>query len=111
MRFVSSGEVTECSASDLVGESSASMSVRPDQRRRSSLKRLWDASCSLTRRTDSVDVHLPWKLHEVVGLMTRETFASKIAVILTGYDLEMNHRLAVNTASRATSLRRSSSNT
>ena len=40
---------------------------------------------------------MPWKLHEVVGLMTRETFASKIVVILPGYDQEMNHLLAVNT--------------
>ena len=94
MGFLSSAEVIECSASDLVGEYIGQTGPKTQKLFEKALGRVLfiDEAYRLGEGHFAKEA-----IDEVVGLMTSEKFASKIIVILAGYDQEMNQLLAVNT--------------
>ncbi|KAF8523225.1 P-loop containing nucleoside triphosphate hydrolase protein [Gautieria morchelliformis] len=94
MGFLSSGEVIECSASELVGEYVGQTGPKTQRVFEKALGRVLfiDEAYRLGEGQFAKEA-----IDEVVGLMTSERFASKIVVILAGYDREMNQLLDVNT--------------
>ncbi|KAF8531244.1 P-loop containing nucleoside triphosphate hydrolase protein [Gautieria morchelliformis] len=94
MGFLSSGEVIECSASELVGEYVGQTGPKTQRVFEKALGRVLfiDEAYRLGEGQFAKEA-----IDEIVGLMTSERFASKIVVILAGYDKEMNELLAVNT--------------
>ena len=85
--FLSSAEVIECSASDLVGEYIGQTGPKTQKLFEKALGRVLfiNEAYRLGEGHFSKEA-----IDEVVGLMTSEKFASKIIVILAGYDQEMN---------------------
>lgn len=94
MGFLSSTEVIECSATDLVGEYIGQTGPKTQKLFEKALGRVLfiDEAYRLGEGQFAKEA-----IDEVVGLMTSERFALKVVVILAGYDEEMNQLLAVNT--------------
>lgn len=93
MGFLSSTEVIECSASDLVGQYVGQTGPKTRKLFEKALGRVLfiDEAYRLSEghfATEAID--------ELVGTLTQEKFRSKIVVILAGYDQEMNELMAVN---------------
>jgi SpoVK/Ycf46/Vps4 family AAA+-type ATPase len=94
MGFLSSTEVVECSASDLVGEYVGQTSPKTRKLFEKALGRVLfiDEAYRLSEGHFAKEA-----IDELVGTLTQEKFRSKMVVILAGYDREMNELMAVNT--------------
>jgi hypothetical protein len=93
MGILSSEEVVECSASDLVGQYVGQTGPKT--------KKLFEKGLGKVLFVDEAyrlsEGHFAKEaVDELVGILTDETFKSKLVVILAGYDQEMNKLLAVN---------------
>ena len=93
MGFLSSTEVVECSASDLVGQYVGQTGPKTRQVFEKALRRVLfiDEAYRLSEGHFAKEA-----MDELVGILTQETFRGKLVVIIAGYDQEMNELLAVN---------------
>ncbi|CAL1701681.1 unnamed protein product [Somion occarium] len=94
MGFLSSTEVVECSASDLVGQYVGHTGPKTKKLFEKALGRVLfvDEAYRLSEGHFAKEA-----MDELVGILTQEAFRGKLVVILAGYDQEMNELLAVNT--------------
>jgi ATPase family associated with various cellular activities (AAA) len=94
MGFLSSSDVIECSASDLVGQYVGQTGPKTKQVFEKALGRVLfvDEAYRLSEGHFAKEA-----IDELVGILTQETFRSKLVVVLAGYDQEMNQLMAVNT--------------
>ena len=94
MGFLSSTEVIECSASDLVGQYVGQTGPKTVKLLEKALGRVLfiDEAYRLSEGQFAKEA-----MDELVGLLTQERFRAKFIVILAGYDREMNELMAVNT--------------
>lgn len=93
MGFLSSAEVIECSASDLVGQYVGHTGPKT--------KAVFDKALGKVLFVDeayrlSEGRFAKEAMDEIVGLMTQERFMNKLIIILAGYEHEMNSLLSVN---------------
>ncbi|KAF8553248.1 P-loop containing nucleoside triphosphate hydrolase protein [Imleria badia] len=93
MGFLSSKEVVECSATDLVGQYVGQTGPKT--------KGVFEKALGKVLFIDEAyrlgEGHFAKEaMDEVVGLMTHERFMNKLVIILAGYDHQMNELLAVN---------------
>lgn len=93
MGFLSSTEVIECSASDLVGQYVGHTGPKTRQILTRALGKVLfvDEAYRLTE-----DAFAREAIDELVTLLTQDTFAGKIVVVLAGYEDEMRRLLAQN---------------
>jgi hypothetical protein len=93
MGFLSSTEVVECSASDLVGQYVGQTGPKTKALLEKSLGRVLfiDEAYRLSEGHFAKEA-----MDELVGLLTQEAFQGKLVVILAGYDQEINELLSVN---------------
>lgn len=93
MGFLSSPEVVECSASDLVGQYVGHTGPIVQKKFEQALGRVLfiDEAYRLAEGHFAKEA-----IDELVGILTQEKFKSKLVVILAGYDDDMNRLLAVN---------------
>ena len=93
MGFLSSTEVVECSASDLVGQYVGQTGPKTRQVFERALGRVLfiDEAYRLSEGHFAKEA-----MDELVGILTQEAFRGKLVVIIAGYDQEMNELLAVN---------------
>ena len=93
MGFLSSAEVVECSASDLVGQYVGQTGPKAKKLFEKALGRVLfiDEAYRLGEGPFAQEA-----VDEMVGMLTQERFKSKIVVILAGYDRDMNKLMAVN---------------
>lgn len=93
MGFLSSVEVIECSASDLVGEYVGQTGPKTKSLFESALGKVLfiDEAYRLSEGHFAKEA-----MDELVGILTQEAFIGKLIVIIAGYDQEMNTLLAVN---------------
>jgi hypothetical protein len=94
MGFLSSTEVMECSASDLIGQYVGQTGPKT--------KKVFEKALGRVLFVDEAyrlgEGHFAKEaIDELVDILTQERFRSKIVVILAGYDQEMNRLMAVNT--------------
>jgi len=94
MGILSSKEVVECSASDLVGQFVGQTGPKTKSQLEKALGRVLfiDEAYRLAEGHFAKEA-----MDELVGLLTLEKFRGKLIVILAGYDKEMNDLLQVNT--------------
>ena len=94
MGILSSTEVVECSASDLVGQYVGQTGPKTKKQFEKALGRVLfiDEAYRLGEGHFAKEA-----MDELVGILTHENFRGKLIVILAGYDQEMNHLLQVNT--------------
>ncbi|KAH7929198.1 P-loop containing nucleoside triphosphate hydrolase protein [Leucogyrophana mollusca] len=93
MGFLSTKDVVECSASDLVGQYVGQTGPKT--------RKLFEKALGKVLFVDEAyrlgEGHFAKEsMDELVGLLTHESFKRKLLVILAGYDQEMNALLAVN---------------
>ena len=95
MGLLSSCEVVECSASDLVGQYIGQTGPKTQNLLEKALGRVLfiDEAYRLSEGHSSFAKEA---IDELVGAMTQDKFKSKIVIILAGYDQEMNELMAVN---------------
>ena len=93
MGFLSSAEVVECSASDLVGQYVGHTGPKAKKLFEKALGRVLfiDEAYRLGEGRFAQEA-----VDEIVGMLTQEKFKSKIVVILAGYDRDMNKLMSVN---------------
>ncbi|EKM56223.1 uncharacterized protein PHACADRAFT_209697 [Phanerochaete carnosa HHB-10118-sp] len=93
MGFLSSAEVAECSASDLVGQYVGQTGPKTKQVFERALGKVLfiDEAYRLSEGPFAKEA-----MDELVGILTQEAFIGKLIVIIAGYDKEMNALLAVN---------------
>ena len=93
MGFLSSTEVVECSASDLVGQYVGQTGPKTRKLFEKALGRVLfiDEAYRLSEGHFAQEA-----MDEMVGLLTQETFRAKLVVILAGYDKDMNALMQVN---------------
>ncbi|GJF00004.1 P-loop containing nucleoside triphosphate hydrolase protein [Phanerochaete sordida] len=93
MGFLSSTEVIECSASDLVGQYVGQTGPKTKQVFDRALGKVLfiDEAYRLSEGPFAKEA-----MDELVGILTQEAFIGKLIVIIAGYDKEMNQLLAVN---------------
>ncbi|KZP13920.1 P-loop containing nucleoside triphosphate hydrolase protein [Athelia psychrophila] len=93
MGFLSSTEVVECSASDLVGQYVGQTGPKTKRQLETSLGKVLfvDEAYRLSEGHFAQEA-----IDELVGLLTQEPFFGKLVVILAGYDQDMNRLMAVN---------------
>lgn len=94
MGILSSSDVIECSAADLVGQYVGQTGPKT--------KKLFEKGLGKVLFVDEAyrlsEGHFAQEaIDEVVGLLTHPKFKSKIIVILAGYDDDMNRLMSVNT--------------
>ncbi|KAJ4487682.1 P-loop containing nucleoside triphosphate hydrolase protein [Lentinula aciculospora] len=94
MGFLSSKEVIECSASDLVGQYVGHTGPKVQKKFEQALGRVLFID-EAYRLGEGHFAHEA--IDEIVGLLTKEEFMSKLVVILAGYDDDMNRLMTVNT--------------
>ena len=94
MGILSSKEVVECSASDLVGQYVGQTGPKTKSQFEKALGRVLfiDEAYRLGEGHFAKEA-----MDELVGILTHEKFRGKLIVILAGYDKEMNDLLQVNT--------------
>lgn len=94
MGILSSKEVVECSASDLVGQYVGHTGPKTKKQFEKALGRVLfiDEAYRLGEGHFAKEA-----MDELVGILTHENFRGKLIVILAGYDQEMNDLLQVNT--------------
>jgi len=93
MGFLSSAEVIECSASDLVGQYIGHTGPKTKAVFEKALGKVLfvDEAYRLSEGRFAKEA-----MDEIVGLMTQERFMNKLIIILAGYEHEMNSLLSVN---------------
>ncbi|KAE9394090.1 P-loop containing nucleoside triphosphate hydrolase protein [Gymnopus androsaceus JB14] len=93
MGFLSSPEVVECSASDLVGQYVGTTGPKVQKKFEQALGRVLfiDEAYRLAEGHFAQEA-----IDELVGILTQDKFKSKLVVVLAGYDDDMNRLLAVN---------------
>ena len=93
MGFLSSTEVIECSASDLVGQYVGQTGPKTKSLLEKALGRVLfiDEAYRLSEGPFAKEA-----IDELVGLLTQEAFRGKLLVILAGYDKDINELLGVN---------------
>ncbi|KAI0310251.1 P-loop containing nucleoside triphosphate hydrolase protein [Amylostereum chailletii] len=94
MGFLSSVEVIECSASDLVGQYVGHTGPKTKKLFEKALGKVLfiDEAYRLSQGHFAKEA-----MDELVGILTQDEFRGKLIVILAGYDREMNELMAVNT--------------
>lgn len=93
MGFLSSTEVVECSASDLV----AHYVGQTGHKTRQVFERALGKVLFIDEAYRLSEGHFAKEaMDELVGILTQDAFAGKLIVILAGYDQEMNQLMAVN---------------
>ena len=94
MGILSSKEVVECSASDLVGQYVGHTGPKTKKQFEKALGKVLfiDEAYRLGEGHFAKEA-----MDELVGILTHEKFRGKLIVILAGYDQEMNDLLQVNT--------------
>jgi hypothetical protein len=93
MGFLSSSDLIECSASDLVGQYVGHTGPKT--------KKLFEKALGKVLFVDEAyrlsNGHFAQEaIDELVGLMTNEKFMNKMVIVLAGYEKEMNALLSVN---------------
>ncbi|KAG2138479.1 P-loop containing nucleoside triphosphate hydrolase protein [Suillus clintonianus] len=93
MGFLSSSDLIECSASDLVGQYVGHTGPKT--------KKLFEKALGKVLFVDEAyrlsNGHFAQEaIDELVGLMTNEKFMNKMVIVLAGYEKEMNTLLSVN---------------
>jgi len=93
MGFLSSAEVVECSASDLVGQYVGQTGPKT--------KGVFDKALGKVLFVDEAyrlsEGHFAKEaMDELVGILTQERYKAKLVVILAGYDQQINQLLSVN---------------
>ena len=93
MGFLSSAEVVDCSASDLVGQYVGQTGPKT--------KAIFEKALGKVLFVDEAyrlsEGHFAKEaMDELVGILTQERFKAKLVVILAGYDQEINQLLSVN---------------
>ena len=93
MGFLSSAEVVECSASDLVGQYVGQTGPKTKAVFEKALGKVLfiDEAYRLSEGLFAKEA-----MDELVGILTQERFKAKLVVILAGYDQEINQLLSVN---------------
>ncbi|KAL4079908.1 P-loop containing nucleoside triphosphate hydrolase protein [Scleroderma yunnanense] len=93
MGFLSSTEVVECSASDLVGQYVGQTGPKTKAVFEKALGKVLfvDEAYRLSEGHFAKEA-----MDEIVGLMTQERFMNKLIIILAGYEHQMNALLSVN---------------
>ena len=93
MGFLSSAEVVECSASDLVGQFVGQTGPKTKAVFEKALGKVLfvDEAYRLSEGHFAKEA-----MDELVGILTQERFKAKLVVILAGYDQEINQLLSVN---------------
>ena len=93
MGFLSSAEVVECSASDLVGQYVGQTGPKTKAVFEKALGKVLfvDEAYRLSEGHFAKEA-----MDELVGILTQERFKAKLVVILAGYDQEINQLLSVN---------------
>ena len=93
MGFLSSAEVVECSASDLVGQYVGQTGPKTKGVFEKALGKVLfiDEAYRLSEGHFAKEA-----MDELVGILTQERFKAKLVVILAGYDQEINQLLSVN---------------
>ena len=93
MGFLSSAEVVECSATDLVGQYVGQTGPKTKGVFEKALGKVLfiDEAYRLAEGHFAKEA-----MDEIVGLMTSERYINKLIIILAGYDQEMNSLLSVN---------------
>ncbi|KAF5389873.1 hypothetical protein D9757_003572 [Collybiopsis confluens] len=93
MGFLSSKEVVECSASDLVGQYVGHTGPKVQKKFEQALGRVLfiDEAYGLGEGRFAQEA-----IDEIVSILTQNKFMSKLVVILAGYDDDMNRLMAVN---------------
>ena len=93
MGFLSSAEVIECSASDLVGQYVGQTGPKTKAVFEKALGKVLfvDEAYRLSEGHFAKEA-----MDELVGILTQERFKAKLVVILAGYDQEINQLLSVN---------------
>ncbi|EKM60623.1 uncharacterized protein PHACADRAFT_133236 [Phanerochaete carnosa HHB-10118-sp] len=93
MGFLSSTEVVECSASELVGQYVGQTGPKTRQVFERALGKVLfiDEAYRLSEGAYAKEA-----VDELMGLLTKEAFVGKLVVIIAGYDKEMNTLLAAN---------------
>ena len=93
MGFLSSAEVIECSASDLVGEYVGQTGPKTQKLFERALGKVLfiDEAYRLSEGHFAKEA-----MDELVGILTQEAYIGKLIVIIAGYDQEMNTLLSVN---------------
>ncbi len=94
MGLLSSAEVIECSASDLVGQYVGQTGPKT--------KNLFDKALGKVLFVDEAyrlsEGHFAQEaIDELVGLLTHPTYKAKLIVVLAGYEQDMNRLMSVNT--------------
>ncbi|KAJ7707709.1 P-loop containing nucleoside triphosphate hydrolase protein [Mycena rosella] len=94
MGFLSTNEVIECSASDLVGQYIGHTGPKTKQLFEKALGKVLfvDEAYRLGEGRFAQEA-----IDELVGILTQPRFQSKVVVILAGYDQDMNRLMSVNT--------------
>lgn len=94
MGMLSSNEVIECSATDLIGEYVGQTGPKTRQLFERALGRVLfvDEAYRLAEGHFAKEA-----MDELVGILTDERFRAKLIVVLAGYDQEMDHLMSVNT--------------
>lgn len=93
MELLSSAEVIECSASDLVGQYVGQTGPKT--------KKLFEKALGKVLFVDEAyrlsQGHFAQEaVDEIVGLITQPKFKGKLIVVLAGYEKDMNHLMTVN---------------
>jgi len=93
MGFLSSAEVVECSASDLVGQYVGQTGPKTKAVFEKALGKVLfvDEAYRLSEGHFAKEA-----MDELVGILTQDRFKAKLVVILAGYDQEINQLLSVN---------------
>ena len=93
MGFLSSAEVVECSASDLVGQYVGQTGPKTKGVFEKALGKVLfvDEAYRLSEGHFAKEA-----MDELVGILTQERYKAKLVVILAGYDQEINQLLSVN---------------
>ncbi|OJA15476.1 hypothetical protein AZE42_06348 [Rhizopogon vesiculosus] len=93
MGFLSSADLIECSASDLVGQYVGHTGPKTKKLFEKALGKVLfvDEAYRLSHGSFAQEA-----IDEVVGLMTNEKFMNKMVIVFAGYEKEMNSLLSVN---------------
>lgn len=93
MGFLSSTELVECSASDLVGQYVGQTGPKT----RGVFEKALGKVLFIDEAYRLAEGHFAKEaMDELVGILTQESFAGKLVVVLAGYDAEINGLLSVN---------------
>ncbi|PNY26752.1 NFX1-type zinc finger-containing protein 1 [Tolypocladium capitatum] len=93
MGFLATGEVVECSATDLIGQYTGQTGPKVQQIMKRALGRVLfvDEAYRLAEGAFAREA-----IDELVDCLTKETYYKKLVVILAGYEADINRLMAIN---------------